>query len=131
MKPIKSLVLAYCTTLAYSMVVVVLAFLFQDALLRLGEDWSEHVVVGTLAMGTIALARCCASIPGILFSIMGFQNGVMIPVLLISLKEDYRIDWLKFWIVLGVISVVTFVTVLFSRWTKQRKTRLTERGTHG
>ena len=127
MRPIKNLALAYCATLVYAIIVVVLAFLLQDRLLLLGEDWSEHVVVGALAMGTIALARCCTSIPCIVFSILGFQNGITIPVLLLGLKEDYDVDWLKFWIVYGVISVVTFVTVLLSRWAKQRKARLAER----
>ena len=131
MKSIQNPVLAYCATLTYATVVVVSAFLLQDTLLLLGEDWSEHVVIGILAMGTIALTRCSASMPCILLSIMGFQNGITIPVLLLSLKEDYQVDWLKFWIVFGVISVVTLMTVLFSRWLKQHRIRLTEGATHG
>ena len=130
MKPIKSPVLAYSLNLAYSLLVVAGAFLCQDALAMLGEDWSEHVVIMCLTTGTIMLTARSATVKCILFNIMGFQSGIFIPVILISRRTNYEIDWLKVWIVVGVISVGTFITALIIRYKKQRKQQRIERATH-
>ena len=130
MQPIKSPVLAYGLNLAYSLLIVAGAFLCQDVLEMLGEDWSERVVIICLSTGTIMLAGRSATVKCILSSIMGFQSGIFMPVLLISRQTDYEIDWVKVWIVLGVISLGTFITALILRYKRQRKQQRIERATH-
>jgi hypothetical protein len=130
MELIKSPVLAYGLNLAYALLIVAAAFLGQDVLAMLGEDWSERVVIVCLSMGIIVLTGRSATVKCILCSIMGFQSGILIPVILISRRTDYEIDWVKVWIVVGVISLGTFITALIVRYKKQRKQQRIERATH-
>lgn len=130
-KDIKSPALAYGLNLAWASLVVVAVFLFQETLALLGEDWSEHVSIVFLATGTLMLTGRCATIKCILFGIMGFQNGIVVPVLLIGMATDYQIDWVKVWIVLVVVSLVTFVTALILRHKRRRKQKRNEGGDHG
>jgi hypothetical protein len=130
MELIKSPVLAYGLNLAYALLIVSAAFLGQDVLAMLGEDWSERVVIVCLSMGIIVLTGRSATVKCILCSIMGFQSGILIPVLLISRRTGYEIDWVKVWIVVGVISVGTFITALILRRRRQQKQPRIERATH-
>jgi predicted dehydrogenase len=125
--PIKNPLLAYCLTLAYASLIVTGAFVCQDLLTRLGEDWSEHLIIFVIVAGTITLTIYTASFKCVLFSIMGFQSGILIPVLLIRQFSEYEIDWPKVWIILIVASVGTLIAAVMHRFAKQRKTQRRER----
>ncbi len=125
--PIKYPAVAYCLTLAYSCLVVTGAFLYQETLTRLGEDWSEHLIIFVIVTGTLMLTIHTASFKCVLFSIIGFQSGILIPVLLIGQLANYDIDWVKVWIILIVASLGTLIAALLHRHAKQRKARRRER----
>jgi uncharacterized membrane protein len=129
-KPINSPVLAYCLNLGYSLIIVVGTFLLRDTLELLGEDWSEYLVIFFFVGGTMMLTVHSASIKCVVTSIMGFQSGILIPVLLISWRSGYEIDWVKVWIILIIASTGTFISALLYRFLKQRKTRRIEKATH-
>ncbi len=125
--PIKHPVLAYCLTLTYSSLIVTAAFLCQEVLLQLGKHWPEHVIIFVIVTGTIMLTIHTASLKCVLLSIIGFQSGILIPVLLIGQLSNYDIDWLKVWIILIVASLGTLIAALLHGRAKQRKERRRER----
>ncbi|MCF7973298.1 MAG: hypothetical protein K9N55_05755 [Phycisphaerae bacterium] len=130
MKTINSPVLAYCVNLAYTSIVVCLALVYQDALASLGEDCSEQVIIFTLALGTLILTVRSASIKCIFASLMGFENGILIPVLIIFWTSDYEIDWFNVWLVVIVTSTVVLIAALITLRRRRSKTRRIERKTH-
>ncbi len=130
MKRIDSPVLAYCLNLAYSLVIVVGTFLSRDMLALLGEDGSEYVVIFFFVGGIMLLTIRSASTKCVCTSIMGFQSGILIPVLLISWISDYEIDWVKVWVILIVASVGTFISALVYRFLGQLKLKRRGKGIH-
>lgn len=105
MKFIQNWALTFGLNFAYTAIAILIAFAIQDRLEQ-DTDRFSHIMIFFLACGPSLASFATSNIKTLVFSIMGYQTGLLLAVMIVGMSSVYSIDWTMVWMLCSAQSAI-------------------------